>query len=362
MNAPLFFSARPHVDLDGSAADTLVRDLMRVEVHADTTGLTRLRLWLAAIGPQAGQASETLQWLDGRSLRLGSELALCFGSPGLMPWVFQGQVSALGASFGQGRLPLAQVQAEDRLWPLRQTRRIRTWQEVDLAALVRGIAAEHGLQAEVDAASPTWPALQQWNETDLHFLRTHCAAVGAELWLDGRTLHVARREARHGWAQTLVMGNELLALDIDADLAHQRSRVAISGYDANNKDSLHEEAAEAELDGLAAGGTSGPQALALAFGDCATQRVHDAPLDAAQARHRAGAELRARARRFVRARGLTTGSPELQVGSTLTLERVGALFEGPGYVVTELTHSYDGEHGLRTAFIAERGCILHGGA
>jgi hypothetical protein len=30
-------------------------------------------------------------------------------------------------------------------------------------------------------------------------------------------------------------------------------------------------------------------------------------------------------------------------------------------VVTELTHTYDLQHGLRTAFVAERGCILHGG-
>jgi phage protein D len=358
MNAPLFFSARPRIDLDGQAADKMVRDLVRLEVHASSAGLTRLRAWLTAIGPSSGAADESLQWLDGGLLHLGSELQV------LLPDtpVFEGRVSYLGASFSQGTPPLAQLQAEDRLWDLRQTRRIRTWQEMDLAALVRAIADEHGLQAEVQALSPTWPELQQWNETDLAFLRTRCALAGAELWVQGRTLHVAPREARSAGSElALVMGNDLLALDIDADLAHQRSRVAISGFDASAKDSVHEEADEAELAGLAAGGTSGAKALNQAFGERATQRLHDTPLNSEQARSRARAEMQARARRFVRARGLTTGSATMQVGSMLKLERVGALFEGPGYVVTELTHTYDLQHGLRTAFVAERGCILHGG-
>ncbi len=357
MNAPLFFSARPRVDLDGQAADMLVRDLVRLEVHASTAGLSRLRAWLAGIGPRPGAPDEGLNWLNGEDVRLGSDIAVVLADTP----VFEGRVSCLGASYAQGTAPVAQLQAEDGLWDLRQTRRIRTWQDVDLAALARGIAAEHGLEAEVDAPSPTWAELQQWNETDLAFLRTRCALVGAELWMDGRTLRVAPREARSAPALTLVMGNDLLALDIDADLAHQRSRVAISGFDAADKDSVHEEADEAELAGLAAGGTSGAKALSQAFGERATQRLHDAPLNREQARARARAEMQARARRFVRARGLTTGSATMQVGSALTLERLGPLFDGPGYVVTELTHTYDLQHGLRTAFVAERGCILHGG-
>ncbi|KPF49982.1 hypothetical protein IP87_07000 [beta proteobacterium AAP121] len=357
MNAPLFFSARPRIDLDGQAADKMVRDLVRLELHATTAGLSRLRAWLTAIGPVPGQGNEGLQWLDGGLLHLGSELAVVVADVPL----FDGRVSCIGGSYAQGTPPLAQLQAEDRLWDLRQTRRIRTWQDVDLAALARAIAAEHGLEADVDAPSPTWAELQQWNETDLALLRTRSALVGAELWMDGRTLRITPREARSAPALSLVMGNELLALDIDADLAHQRSRVAISGFDAADKDSLHEEADEAELAGLAVGGTSGAQALGQAFGERATQRLHDAPLNREQARARARAEMQARARRFVRARGLTTGSPNMQVGSALTLERLGPLFDGPGYVVTELTHTYDLQHGLRTAFVAERGCILHGG-
>ena len=42
------------------------------------------------------------------------------------------------------------------------------------------------------------------------------------------------------------------------------------------------------------------------------------------------------------------------VGSRLTLERVGAPFEGDGYYVTRVRHTFDLIRGLRTRFEAER--------
>jgi phage protein D len=358
MNAPLYYSSRPRLDLDGQAADDMVRDVAALEVSADIHGLRRARLELTALGPQAGAGDEALQWLDGARLKLGSALAVSLGPVDVARVVFDGKVSAIGVVHTQGNAPLAQVSAEDRLWDLRNTRRIKTWEHIDLAGLANAIAGEHGLSAQVDATSPTWPVLQQWNDTDLAFLRSRCAAVGAELWLDGSTLHVAPREARAGGDLTLVQGNDLLALDVDCDLAQQRSSVAVSGFDANARDKVDESAGTSELGGVAAGGTSGLDALRRAFGERKTHRLHDVPLEGEQARARAKAELLRRARGFVRARGVTTGSPTLDVGTRLRLERVGKLFEGGGYVVVEVAHRFDQREGYRTWFVAERAAIL----
>lgn len=357
MNAPLHYSARPRVDLDGAAADELVRDLMRLDVRADTLGLRRLRLELAALGPRAGADNETLLWLDGQRLRLGSELRVAIGPVEAGRIVFEGRVSRIEAQFCEGELPVAVCEAEDALWPLRMTRRFKTWKQMGLADIAQQLASEHGLSAQVDADSPTWDVVQQWNETDLACLRQLAARVGAELWITGTTLHLATRAQRGGAPLTLVQGGELIALAIDCDLAAQRSEVVASGYDAQAEQAISESAGSGDLGGLAAGGTSGPQALEQAFQAFKTQRPLDVPLQAAEATARARAELKRRAQRFVRARGLTTGSADMDVGTPLRLERVGALFEGDGYVVSELHHQFDMQHGLRTAFVAERGCI-----
>jgi phage protein D len=68
-----------------------------------------------------------------------------------------------------------------------------------------------------------------------------------------------------------------------------------------------------------------------------------------------------RCRGFVSVAGTTDGTPEMVVGSHLRLDRVGAPFNGHGYYVTQVRHTYDLEHGYRTHFEAERATV-NGGA
>jgi phage protein D len=67
-----------------------------------------------------------------------------------------------------------------------------------------------------------------------------------------------------------------------------------------------------------------------------------------------------RARGFVTVAGVTSGTPDMVVGSRLTLERIGVPFEGSGYYVTRVRHTYDAIDGHRTHFVAERAAIQEG--
>jgi phage protein D len=55
--------------------------------------------------------------------------------------------------------------------------------------------------------------------------------------------------------------------------------------------------------------------------------------------------------------GTTRGTPDLVVGSRITLRDVGAPFDGGGYYVTRLRHTVDLVRGLRTWFEAERATV-----
>jgi phage protein D len=67
-----------------------------------------------------------------------------------------------------------------------------------------------------------------------------------------------------------------------------------------------------------------------------------------------------RSRAFVQVRGTTAGTPQLVVGSRVTLARCGRPFDGDGYYVTRFHHSYDLGSGLRTRFTAERPTVNAG--
>jgi hypothetical protein len=50
----------------------------------------------------------------------------------------------------------------------------------------------------------------------------------------------------------------------------------------------------------------------------------------------------------------------MMVGSRLELQRVGHPFDGPGYYVTRVCHTFDLTRGHRTKFAAERPTLQEG--
>jgi phage protein D len=63
-------------------------------------------------------------------------------------------------------------------------------------AVIRQIAGEHGLTADVALTGPKHRVLAQLNQSDLAFLRDRARAVEAELWMDGSTLWARTRASR----------------------------------------------------------------------------------------------------------------------------------------------------------------------
>jgi phage protein D len=107
-------------------------------------------------------------------------------------------------------------------------------------------------------------------------------------------------------------------------------------------------------------GLTGPEILERAFGERVSYRVREAPLVSSEAADWARGEMLRRARAFVTVTGVTKGSAGMIVGSRLTLERVGHPFDGQGYYVTRVCHTYDLHNGFRTHFEAERATIQEG--
>lgn len=351
---PLQGNTRPEFEVDQQAHPALTADLVLLQVEEDIDGMKRLHAVLTAIGPTQGQANEQLHWLDGRVLDFGKELAVTVGAEAARGEVFRGKVSALELTMAQGRAPEVTVMAEDRLMDLRMTRRFKTYENVTDADLVAQIASQHGLQAAADVDGPSYASVQQWNQSDLAFLRERARRLGADVWVEAGALHMAARGRRQGQQLTLIQGNTLLQVRLRADLAHQRSEVAVGGWDDAQADALDEQATASDVAAEAQGQTHGVTVLQRAFGARVSHRVREVPLKGDEARALAQASMLTRARRFVTAHGVAEGQSQIQVGSLLRLERVSPAFEGDGYYVTRVRHQFDLTEGYRTHFEAER--------
>jgi phage protein D len=276
--------------------------------------------------------------------------------------VFSGFISAIEAMYGEAKEPEVVFFAEDKLMELRMTRRMKTYEKMKDSDIASDIAGQHGLTPSVNADGPQYDVVQQWNQSDLAFLRDRAARIQAEVWIDGDTLHFETRPNRSGTEITLVNGNQLLDVQVRADLAHQRTKVKVSGYDAQDRDAVDEDAAGDAVQAEISGGKTGPDTLQRAFGERVSRIVRDVPLTDGEAREWARAEMLRRARGFVTAVGTTNGTPDLVVGSKVKLDRVGGPFNGSGYYVTRVHHSYDRGDGFRTRFEAERATVNEGTA
>lgn len=357
MTETLLGVSSPVFTVGGEVVFGLARDCVRLVVDEGVEGLRTLEAHFMATGTGAPGPPGSLLHVGGSDIDFGSLLTVAVGPQDTQRTVFDGMVSGIEVVLGDSEPARVVVLAEDRLMRLRMTRRMRSYTRATDADVARQIASEHGLDSDVSIDGPRYDVIQQVNQSDLAFLRERARLLQAELWCSDRTLHLSDRPHRQGTRLTLVHRSELLSVRLSADLAHQRTDVAVSGYDARTKEVIDQHAGAETINAEALPGRTGPEVLEKALGASASFRVREAPLTTAEASAWAKAEMLRRARRFVTVTGVTRGSPDLVVGSLVRLELVGAPFDGDGYYVTRMTHTYDTEHGLRTAFEAERPTI-----
>jgi phage protein D len=351
MPAPAVYVPIPVITIDGTVDRALAGDVRSVLVEETTDGLYRCEATFDNYG--ARRAGIGYRYFDRQAVEFGKQIAIELGAGERARRVFDGRITAFEGVFPpEGGAQLV-VLAEDRLQDLRMTRRSRTFENVTDADAISTIASEHGLSPDVRVSGPTHRVLAQWQQSDLAFVRERACRLGAEVWMEGTTLHVVRRTDRAAGPVDLEYGVNLRWLTIRADLAHQRSEVGVSGWDVAAKEAIEETVGDDALRSELGRDESGAAILARAFAPRRERIVDAAPATAEEARAIAEASFHQRARRFVSGTGLADGDGRIRVGGIVNLVDVGRPFEG-AYYVTRVRHTYDGLRGFLTELDVER--------
>src|SRR5262245_9053000 len=195
--------ARPVFKVAGEEKAFLAAALLGLVVHETVAGLFRCEATFGNWGNKDGHPD--FLYFDRDVLEFGKDFTITVGDA----TVFDGRITALEAHFPEGRPPEIAVLAEDRFQDLRMTRRSRTFADMSDSDVMSRLAQDHGLTPQINVSGPTHKVLAQINQSDLAFLRERARAIGAELWMDGQTLHAETRAARAGSSKRLVFGREL---------------------------------------------------------------------------------------------------------------------------------------------------------
>ena len=347
-------TSHPLFAVDGSDMPSLAGDLAHLEVCQRRDGLASLEATFMNWGATADTPGEhAFRYFDGVSLGLGRQLKVAVGEPGAEQVIFLGTITAVRGRFAEGATPRVVVRAEDDLWKLRMTQRTRVHEEASDADVVDTIARDASLTAQADATGATVRQGWQVNQSDLAQLRER--ARSADAWLAAMDGELGFLPASEGTEPAIELSRltELIHLEVDADLAHQRTEVHVHGWSVADKAPIHATSTESDVSAMSPGGTVGPKLLEELSVD-AIEHVHlEMPSTEAEATQLAKAFMLRRARRFVWGRGTTRGTPQLRTGGKVKLLDVGDWFTGT-YLVAEVRHTWDTRVGLRTHFLAER--------
>lgn len=339
--------SRPTIVVDNELNGPLGGGLLTLMIVENTNGLYRCE---AKFG-NWGEKNSTTDFLyfDRSVLDFGKDFEIKLGNDS----IFKGKIMGLEGNFPEGQSPEISVLAEDRFQDLRMTRRTRTFTDVSDADVIKQIATDHGLTPEVDVSGPTYKVLAQVNQSDLAFIRDRARSIDAEVWMSDKTLHAKAHTDRNGDKLQMTYGNQLREFNVLADLAMQRTSVAVNGWNISNKAAMQFEATDSAISSELNGDTSGVSILQSALGERKEALAHTIPLNDQEAQHEAEAFFRMSARRFVVGHGIAETNKSLRAGSQLDLQGLGPLFNGK-YYVAEVKHIFDSTKGLRSEFRSER--------
>jgi len=350
------YSAIPTIQIDGQANDRVTAQLLSMEMREQEGGMSSLEMRFSNFGTFASNLADMV-FEDGKVLKLGAAVLVYAGEVSSPTEIFRGKITALEARFPNGAPPELIVLAEDALQGARMHRQTKNWDSATLTQIAQKVAQNLALTPVLSGLDTNVDTQQQFNESDLHFLRRVLARYDADVQVVGTELHASPRSQAQRNAVEINLNSQLKEVRVIADLSQQVTQVTATGWDYSQGSAI---SVTSQTTTFGPGsGKNGKDWLQQALTTRSQHLGQFANLNSQDAQALVDAEFAQRMRSFVVAHGVSEGNPNLRVGTYLTLNNLGARFSNT-YYTTATVHHFDTEKGYETRFCAE--CAYLGGA
>jgi len=330
----------PGIDIlvDGAKLDPQWRDLTLEVKVVDSLTLPDMAM-VRLSDPQG-------EHIDNHPLQLGKTLEIKAAAKGerATQLIFKGQIAAVEPEF-TAKGCIISIRAYDQAHKLNRQRKTRTFQNVSASDMVRKIAGENGLQAQVESTSVVHEFFQQSNETDWDFCWRLALMHDYEVVVRDNKLHFRKANKTEN-TTSLTWQDNLVSFRPRISGVQQPQTVDIRAWDPKNKQAITVSASNPTTSSQP--GVDRRQ-VASALGGGRTAIADRVAADNGEAKALAESTLQRMADAFYEADGLAFGTPEIKASSQVEVKGVGSKFGGK-FTVTSATHSYRGTTGYMTAF------------
>jgi phage protein D len=351
------YSAIPTLRVNGQEYAMVSELLLAMEMTEHEGGMSTLELRMSNLASN-DRSSADLAFENDGILKLGAKIAVYTGDENAPKEIFRGTITGLEAEFPELGPPELVVLAEDALQQARLSRRTKIWENTSIADVAKELAKQLNLSPVITGLTDKIGTEVQLNESDLAFLRRLLTRFDSDIQVVGNELHVSPRKDVSRGTIELALAGQLRRARVLADLAHQVTKVTVTGWDYKQGQNISGSSTGTNLQPGA--GRGGAQILQDAIGDRA-EHVGDLGLsNQAEAQALADAIFDHRARPFVVVDGTAEGNPALRVGTQLKLTGLGGRFSNTYYVV-RARHKFDLSNGYKTEFEAQCPFLGSGG-
>jgi Bacteriophage probable baseplate hub protein len=343
------------VIVNGTAIPAEVKHhVLEISVVSETDFAGRLTLTLANDFPDLRFTHGDDDALFG----VGQKLVVRLGYGDERENVFEGDVTAVGATFPDDGAPTLAVEAQTPHHRLRGDVRTRTFTDVKDSEAASSVLRASGASFEVETTSTVHTYLIQYNETDLAFLARRAHALRFVLVHEDGKLKFRSPNESESAPYRLVWGNPTQAAADDTTFPLRRfgptlqplrpvTEVVVRGLNPLTREPIVERVISAATS--TGGARTGVAARKPAFGGRVEDIVNVPVSSVDEARALARAAFDRLAMEYVTATGLVPGLPGLRAGRSVEVSGVG-VYEGV-YWLTRTTHRFSGR-GYETAFTA----------
>ncbi len=261
--------------------------------------------------------------------------------------LIEAEITALELEFDTGGT-FTVIRGYDPAHRLFRDRRTVSYVQMTASDIASQVAKRAGLKVgKVDSTSTVFPFVSQAGQTDWEILTQLARDTGMDLTVRSGSFSFAAPSADgSGTPPSLKFGEELIRFRSILTSAQQVGQVEVRGWNVAEKNALVGNApaktSSVELS------TIKPTDMASAFGN-PTYVSTDVPYRTQNEVDQAAKALAdEKAAAFAEFEGLARGNPELKAGKKVSIEGLGAPFEGK-YTITSARHRFDPTTGYTTA-------------
>ncbi|MGC0317184.1 phage late control D family protein [Kitasatospora acidiphila] len=328
--------------------DEVLHDVISVSYTDDITTIDSFQLTVNNWDAR----TRTFKYSDGSTFLPGKQLELWMGYRGKDPLrrLITGEITSLQPNFPSDGAPTLTVSALNVLHRFRKKQETFAYLNKTDSQIARQVAARLGVpvHTQPDNERP-YPYLVQDNQYDIVFLMERARRIGYDLWVEedqrtGKsTLHFEPSENLKPVTYQLTWGKSLVQFQPTLTTANQVGQVTVRAWNRSAGKMITVTAQR-------------PPSQQDADVESSFNQREDITsvvvADEAEAKRVAADRLRDIAHEMVTGTGSTVGLPDLRAGRRMSIDGLGARFNGR-YFVTGTTHTLD-DSGYVTQFTCRR--------